>query len=240
LAERVYCSRIPESGRVTLGKDEAHHLVRVRRAEPGFTVEVFDGLSGFARLAQIVSITGECVVVELVGAAIPEAAAPVALTLITAVPKGDRFDWLVEKAVEVGVAKLVPLISRRSVVEPRLTKLERLKRRVIEASKQCGRNRLMAIDPPADWAGLVESPAGAVRLLADPRGVAFRRWPEAGAGSSFALAIGPEGGFEEGELESALSAGWVPVSLGAYVLRVETAAVVGASLVMSRYGGHSS
>jgi 16S rRNA (uracil1498-N3)-methyltransferase len=240
LAERVYCSRIEESGRVRLDRDEAHHLIRVRRVEPGSLVEIFDGLSDSARLARVVSIERDDVEVELAGPAIPGRSPPVALSLITAVPKGDRFDWLVEKAVEVGVTRLLPMISRRSVVEPRTTKIDRLRRRVIEASKQCGRNRLMELAPPAPWPDLADSTPATVRLLADPQGLPFHDWPEAEQAATFALAVGPEGGFAAEELELARGAGWIAVRLGTSVMRVETAGIVGASLVLARYGGDGS
>ena len=78
-------------------------------------------------------------------------------TLATAVPKGDRFDWLVEKATELGVDRLIPIVTERSVVEPGSTKLSRLRKSIIEASKQCGRNRLMVLESPVRWEPLIEA-----------------------------------------------------------------------------------
>ena len=99
------------------------------------------------------------------------------LVLATAAPKADRFDWLVEKATELGVARLIPLISERSVVEPGASKISRLERTVIEASKQCGRTRLMVIDPPTGWSAVVESFPDSLRYLADPQGIPPDRLP---------------------------------------------------------------
>ena len=89
---------------------------------------------------------------------LPERRPPFPLVLASAVPKGDRFDWLVEKATELGVERLIPLVTERSVVEPGPAKLTRLRRTIIEASKQCRRNRLMVLDPPTRWTELVGSP----------------------------------------------------------------------------------
>ena len=106
-----------------------------------------------------------------------ELTSPCSLTLATAIPKGDRFDWLVEKATELGVARLIPLVTEHSVVDPRESKLERLRRTIIEASKQSRRNRLMVLDSPLSWVDLVRSARQAVRLLARPDGLSPGRWP---------------------------------------------------------------
>jgi 16S rRNA (uracil1498-N3)-methyltransferase len=201
-------------------------------------VEVFDGESPLAWPAVVREVAGDRVALEVAGEGVPgrEPARP--LTLATAVPKGERFDWLVEKAVEVGVARLVPLITARSVVDPRPAKLDRLRRAVVEASKQCGRNRLMRLDPPADFAAYLAAEPAPGRLLAHPGGPAPADW--AGTGSQpgpAALAIGPEGGFSEAEVEAARAAGWRVVALGPTLLRIETAAIVGAAIVLAGVGG---
>ena len=110
-------------------------------------------------------------------------------------PKGDRFDWLVEKATELGVERLIPIVTERSVVEPGGPKLERLRRAIIEASKQCRRNRLMILDPPVRWdqlAGFIPTRSGS-----SPTRKEFRspQWPAIPPAQSVILAVGPEGGF---------------------------------------------
>jgi 16S rRNA (uracil1498-N3)-methyltransferase len=151
---------------------------------------------------------------------------PFELTLAVALPKGERQKWLVEKLTELGVTRLVPLVTERGVAQPVAAALERLKRGVIEASKQCGRNRLMEIADPRSIGQLVtDSPVGAQCLLADPAGAPLERATMAPGGCVIA-AVGPEGGFAPSEMQTAREAGWEIVSLGPRILRVETAAIV--------------
>jgi 16S rRNA (uracil1498-N3)-methyltransferase len=144
-------------------------------------------------------------------------------TLAVALPKGDRQRWLVEKAVELGVTRLVRLSTARSNssgTEP----IARLTRYVIEASKQCGRNRLMEITNPQSWDEFVKEDTKADRFIAHPGGSrvgeTIRRDDHAAT-----LAIGPEGGFTEDEVELARQHGWQQVGLGERILRIETAAL---------------
>ena len=225
MAERFYCgdAQCEASQSLVLVGDEAHHLARVRRIGVGAIVELFDG-RGFATRAAVVSIARNEVVLRPEGLPLLDRLPPFRLILATAVPKGDRLDWLVEKATELGVDRFVPILNERSVVSPGLAKLARLRRNVIEASKQCGRNRLMTIDEPLPWPELLRS-FGAIepRLVAHPGGVPFGLWPRPRAGSEAIIALGPEGGFTSGEINAAKDAGWGLAGLGATVLRMETA-----------------
>ncbi len=168
------------------------------------------------------------------GEPIPERTTPFPLTLASAVPKADRFDWLVEKATELGASRLIPLICDRSVVEPGVSKISRLERTIIEASKQCGRARLMVIDPPTRWPAVVDSFPDSSRYLADPQGVPVYRLPAFASGQPVILAVGPEGGFTPSERTLAERAGWLPISLGVYTLRVESAALAGCASLFSK------
>lgn len=229
MADRCFRPDLPEGGPLTLEGEEAHHLARVRRAAPGDVVEVFDG-RGRSVVARVVATGRDRVELEIVGPAPARRPAPVRLTLASAVPKGDRFDWLVEKATELGVARLVPILTARSVVDPRSSKLDRLRRTVIEACKQSGRNDLMAIDPVTPWGELVGLPESQLgrRWLAHPEGPEVDAAPAGSPGAGAAcLAIGPEGGFDPAEVEAASALGWARLSLGPNLLRVETAALAG-------------
>jgi 16S rRNA (uracil1498-N3)-methyltransferase len=157
-----------------------------------------------------------------------------------ALPKGDRQKWLVEKLTEVGVTVLVPLSTERGVAQPTTSALERLRRSVVEAAKQCGRNRLMTVREPASWnefldkrdwvaPGSRESPHTR-RLLAHPSGTPLSQL-DLRITSPTQLAIGPEGGFSDAEITAAVEAGWKLVNLGPRILRVETAAVALAAAV---------
>lgn len=237
MSDRFYCQNAARGGRLALEGDEARHLAKVRRVGVGETVVLFDG-QGFATRAEVVLVGNRRVELDAVGPPLPDRAADVRLTLATAVPKGDRFDWLVEKATEIGVDRLVPLITERSVVDPRAAKLDRLRRTVLEASKQCGRNRLMAIAEPVALDACNGPPAQ--RLMAHPEGLPQRDWPTVESGADVWLAVGPEGGFSDGETERAVGAGWTLVGLGPTLLRIETAAVVAAARVLALGEGRGS
>jgi len=231
-----YFSQSPLAGdRALLAGPEAHHLVHVMRAGPGDRVVLFDG-SG-AEFDALVERPGRNEVeLRLTARREVDRELDVEITLGVALPKGDRQRWLVEKAVELGVGRLVPLATERSVAQPVEQALDRLRRTVIEASKQCGRNRLMEIGPSQKLADYVAAPdPGSLRLLAHPPphpesdpGQAPR--PNRGA----YLAVGPEGGFTDHEVATAAAAGWQLVDLGPRTLRVETAALVLVTLAARR------
>ena len=132
---------------------------------------------------------------------------------------------LLDALVELGAAELVPLETRRGVAAPNDKALERLRRTVIEASKQCGRNRLMQIQPSADVAALgAAAPPDSLRLLADPQGAPIRSLLQGRPDAELWAAVGPEGGFDDAEKELLTAAGFAPAALGRSILRVETAA----------------
>jgi 16S rRNA (uracil1498-N3)-methyltransferase len=140
-----------------------------------------------------------------------------------ALPKGDRQRWLVEKLTELGVTELVPLATERGVAQPTTSALDRLRRGVVEACKQCGRNRLMQIAEPSAWDEWVRREAPR-QLLAHPGGMLLSQIDlRAAVGAQ--IAIGPEGGLTDAEVAAAIAAGWLSVDLGPRILRVETAAV---------------
>lgn len=233
MADRYYVEPPISGDRVLLAGSEAHHLIHVMRAKPGRRVVLFDG-SG-AEFPARVQRVGRAEL-ELIVTARQEVdrELPLAVTLGVALPKGDRGRWLVEKAVELGLGRLVPLETARSVAQPVRQALCRLRRTVIEASKQCGRNRLMEIAEPQAWADFVAETGDApCRLLAHPGGHPRRSHPLSAASlpSPVLLAVGPEGGFTGEEVSVAVAAGWQPVDLGPRILRVETAAILLAAMV---------
>jgi len=196
----------------------------VMRAKPGDELTLFDG-SGAEFKARIESIGKHSVALAIVERRETTRELPFSLTLAVALPKGERQKWLVEKATELGVTRLIPLITERGVAQPVPSALDRLRRTVIEASKQCGRNRLMEIGAAAGLISLFcNTPADALRLIADPSGQPMRSAASL-QNASIHGAIGPEGGFSPDELSAAKAAGWQFVSLGNRILRVETAAV---------------
>ncbi|MFL5341845.1 MAG: RsmE family RNA methyltransferase [Gemmataceae bacterium] len=221
MADRFYTSSALAPGPAVLQGAEAHHLATVRRFRPGDRVVLFNG-DGHEYAAEIVGGDRKSVALQVLGVESPPRELPFRLEIAAALPKGDRGDFLIEKLTELGVTDFVPLRTDRSVVHP--AKLDRLRRAVIEASKQCGRNVLMRVHELVAWEDYCRR-----------SGLPARRWLghmesaegiglETGA-SGLCAAVGPEGGFTAGEVALAGSAGWRLVSLGPCVLRVETAAM---------------
>ncbi|MFO0809505.1 MAG: RsmE family RNA methyltransferase [Gemmataceae bacterium] len=226
MADRFYVNLPLGLGLVELDGPEAHHLATVLRARPGTPICLFNG-DGADYLASVVDVQKRRVLVEVTNQAKPARERLHRLEVAAPLPKGDRGDFLVEKLTELGVTQFVPLRTRRSVVHP--TKLDRLERSVIEASKQCGRNVLMTIAPLVEWETYVRSAdLPALRLVAHFGGATV---PAESADA--VVAVGPEGGFTSEEIEAALAAGWSAVSLGPRVLRIETAALVLAARIGS-------
>jgi 16S rRNA (uracil1498-N3)-methyltransferase len=225
MADRFFTPSPLAPGELVLDGPEAHHLVAVRRFAAGDRVTLFNG-DGREYPAEVVAVGKRSATLTVLAAVEADRELGFPLVVAAALPKGDRTDFLVEKLTELGVTRFVPLATARSVVVPKDSTVEKFRRAVIEASKQSGRNVLMAVGPPARWGEFVRS-AGlpAARLLLQPGGEAFPGPPAGGA----ALAVGPEGGFTEEEVAAAVAAGWRPVTLGPRVLRVETAAVAAAA-----------
>ncbi len=228
MADRYFVESPIAGSKAQLVGHEAHHLAHVMRAKAGTEVTLFDGTG--AEFASRVERVGrseiELAVLERHEV---DRESAVQITLGVALPKGDRARWLVEKATELGAWRLVPLLTERGNQRESTSALEKLRRAVIEASKQCGRNRLMEIaEPVALPKFLVEEPAASVRLFAHPGGDR-NRVPvplfEKGFQDPFSLAVGPEGGFTAAEAALAAEYGWHAVDLGPRILRIETAAL---------------
>jgi 16S rRNA (uracil1498-N3)-methyltransferase len=222
MADRFYINCPLAPGLITVQGAEAHHLATVRRFRPGDAVCLFNG-DGHEYMASVVAVGRHDVTLDVSTIASPVRESAIRVEVAAPVPKGDRAQFLLEKVTELGVCTFVPLRTERSVVHPRETKLDKLQRYVIEASKQCGRNVLLRVQPLTDWSDYcVRTDLPAVRILAHPES-ASESWAP---GPAMALAVGPEGGFTENELERARTQGWQIVNLGPRTLRIETAAIV--------------
>jgi 16S rRNA (uracil1498-N3)-methyltransferase len=217
--------------KVALDGPEAHHLLHVMRVAVGDEVTLFDG-GGAEFSGEIVRCGRTSVEVRVLDRREVDRELPFELVVGVSLPKGDRQKWLVEKLTELGVTELVPLVTERGVAQPTDAALERLGRSVIEAAKQCGRNRLMRLAKPqalGDWV-CGETSGEIRRWIAHPDGVALAS-QDAPAAMDIHIAIGPEGGFTDGEVAAAIDAGWQSVNLGPRILRVETAAAALAAVV---------
>ena len=241
---RVYADQPLEAGaRVTLADDAGHHLARVLRVRVGDPVVVFNGRGGEFHAA-VASAQSRSVELRLLRHDPVDREAPLAVTLLQGLSRGARMDYTVEKATELGVARIVPVRMARSVL-----KLDdkRAARRVahwtriaIAACQQCGRTRLPEVTEPATLDdALTDLPSNALRLLLDPEGGPLNDLPVADHHAAV-LAIGPEGGTDAPEREAMKAAGFLPVRFGPRVLRTETAAVAGLAVLQYLAGGLSS
>lgn len=224
---------------IVLPETGGYHLARVLRLKEGAPLIVFDGSGGEYR-AEITSTSGSEVRVrlgEFTAGAVPS---PLRVTLVQGVSRGERMDWTLQKATELGVDSIVPVFAARSVVKlderQKQKKQEHWRAVVVSACEQCGRT-----DVP-DMA----APETLREFLARPRGDGLRlvlRHTATGSLASLTqvpdnveLLIGPEGGLDDEEVASAEKAGFVPVRLGPRILRTETAAVVALSVLQARWG----
>lgn len=214
------------SGEAALVGDEAKHCARVMRAQVGDVITVFDGL-GRSAAAEILSISKAHVGLRLAEVKMdPEP--KVRIVLAQAVIKGKAMDWLLQKAVELGVAEIQPLSTRNAVVQAGDGKEDKWQRTVIEACKQCGRSRVPKVLPVLDFSEFLKKSAMESRIVASLEAGARPLkdcLPDAGKDGQVTLLIGPEGDFSAGEYQEALDSGCVPVCLGTAVLRSETAAI---------------
>lgn len=222
MAERFYVNCPLAPGPVVVQGPEAHHLATVCRLRSGDRVCLFNG-DGRQYPAEVMGVARRSVTLRVDAVEAPAVELGFRLDVAAPLPKGDRAQFLLEKLTELGATSFVPLRTQRSVVHPRETRLDKLQRQVIEASKQCGRNVLLRVEPLIDWQSYCRrGDLPSLRILAHP-GRPSVSWP---SGQDMALAVGPEGGFTEEEVAEAEAAGWRAVSLGPRILRVETAALV--------------
>ena len=241
MSHRYYLESGVHGSQAQLTGAEAHHLLHVMRGKCGDHVVLFDG-SGQEFDARIEHTGRDGVLLQVTAQRQADRELPGRLTLAAPLPKGDRQRWLVEKAVELGVTELVPLQTARSLV-PRGKTPARLLRAVIEASKQCERNRLMQIAEPVAWDEFVRQrwPPGTAALLAHPGGghlpAAIAEQLRSAGPRQAVVAVGPEGGFADDEVAAAEAEGWQAVDLGPRILRVETAALFLVGLVNTAWTG---
>jgi 16S rRNA (uracil1498-N3)-methyltransferase len=225
MAKRFYVNCPLAPGPVKVDGPEAHHLAGVVRLRPGDSVCLFNG-DGHEYPAAVVLVGRHGVDLEVQGVESPNRELPIRIEVAAPLPKGDRAQFLLEKLTELGATAYVPLRTVRSVVHPGEIRLEKLRRFVIEASKQCGRNVLMQVAPVTEWLEYCRrSEMLPTRILAHPGPSSDSKVDAITMNEDLALAIGPEGGFTEEELTAAKEHNWRFITLGPRILRIETAAV---------------
>lgn len=232
---------------VELPRETASHVAKVLRARAGDPLILFNG-DGREFDGVIEAVRGARVSAAVGDGRSVDRESPLAVTLVQCVPRGDRMDFIVQKATELGVARIVPVLSQRSVVrlDPAQAQAKALHWRAVAVSacEQCGRNRLPGIEvarPLLNHLGEA-APGDGLRLVLEPDAAP---WPLAGAPvapgaaavhAAAHIAVGPEGGFAPDELEAFRVAGYRRVGLGPRILRAETAAIAALVWLQTRFG----
>jgi 16S rRNA (uracil1498-N3)-methyltransferase len=232
---------------VELPPDTASHLAKVLRARSGDELILFNG-DGREFTGAIEAVRGSRVSASIGDSRPVDRESPLAITLVQCVPRGDRMDFIVQKATELGVARIVPVLSQRSVVRldkgQAESKATHWRAVAVSACEQCGRNRLPTIEaaqPLLNYLG-ESSPGTGPRLVLEPESATHARTTAqdlggtAGAIVDAEIAIGPEGGFASDELEAFRVAGFSQIGLGPRILRTETAAIAVVVWLQARFG----
>jgi 16S rRNA (uracil1498-N3)-methyltransferase len=257
---RVFVDGALVSGEIIqLPHDTGGHLAKVLRARSGDEVVLFNG-DGREFTGAIESVRGSRVFASIGAARSIDRESPFALTLVQCVPRGDRMDFIVQKATELGVARIVPVLSQRSVVRldqnQSASKQTHWRAVAVSACEQCGRNRVPVVEAPQPLlhylgALTAESPA-MLRLVLEPEQAAetLPRTPavdraaitpgDAAILNGATIAIGPEGGFAAEELEAFELSRFRRTVLGPRVLRTETAAIAAITVLQARFGDISA
>lgn len=236
---RVYVEAPLESGtRLRLEGSAAGHVTRVLRLRVGAALTLFNGAGGEYE-ASIDKAHGEELTVAVGTHHAIERESPLAVTLVQGVSRGERMDLVVQKATELGVARLVPVITERSVVKLDAHQADRKRLHwraiVVAACEQCGRNRLPELLGPLGLREFLRgAAAGGTRLMLSPH--AARGLDELSRDTAVTVLIGPEGGLSEAEQEAAAQAGFEAVRLGPRILRTETAALTALALLQRQWG----
>ena len=222
----------------------AYHVMRVLRLHVGDPLTVFDGTGGeFA--ATIDELGKDEITVTLARHRPIERESPLSITLVQALARGERMDWVMQKATELGVARIVPLASERSVVrldaQQAQARLKHWRAIVIAACEQCGRNRLPEVTSPVALAEFLSAefpggtPPASLRLILSPGARLRVRDLDEKPGQVIVL-VGPEGGLSEAEQQAAERGGFQPLALGPRILRTETAALAMLAALQERLG----
>jgi 16S rRNA (uracil1498-N3)-methyltransferase len=224
---------------LTLPDAVAHHL-HVLRQQPGDVLTLFNGVGG-EYVAELTSIEKRRATVAVKSFIEREAELPYAVTLAQALPEASKMDWIIEKAMEMGVAAIVPLAAQRCVVRlsgERAEKRQAHWQGVIEAAaEQSGRNRLARLGAVENLHGWLAKPLDQPRILLSPRGAqSLSAWAQAQAPQPLTLMIGPEGGFTEQEEDAAIALGALALGMGPRILRTETAGIAALGILTAHWG----
>jgi 16S rRNA (uracil1498-N3)-methyltransferase len=238
---RFFCPQPLAIGQIiTLPEPVAHHI-QVLRLAPGELITVFNG-DGGEYSASLAQIERRSVSAEIKAHHPREVELPFAVTLAQALPEGSKMDWIIEKAIELGVSGFQPLAAQRCVVklsaERAEKKIEHWRGIIVSASEQSGRNRLAQLAPPQDYKNWITQQDMHRRIVLTPRAEqSLADWSRHHAPQAVTLVVGPEGGLSEQEEDLALRHGALPLAMGPRILRTETAALAAVSILSAAWGG---
>jgi 16S rRNA (uracil1498-N3)-methyltransferase len=223
-----------------LPPEVAHHIHVVRMA-PGDTLTLFNGEGG-EYTAVLTDVQKKRASAEIKVFTPREVELPYSITLAQALPEASKMDWIIEKAVELGVAGVQPLAARRCVVrlssERAEKKLAHWQGVIVSASEQSGRNRLAQLAEPIEFREWIAQQDMHKRVLLTPRATeSLADWARHQPAQALTIMVGPEGGFSDEEEADALRHGALPLSIGPRVLRTETAALAAVAVLNAAWGG---
>lgn len=225
---------------ITLPESIAHH-VRVLRLAANGSVALFNGEGGEFS-ATLHTIDKKIVTAEIKSFSPREAELPYAVTVAQALPEASKMDWIIEKAVELGAGTLQPLAAQRCVAklsaDRAVKKMQHWQGIAVAATEQCGRNRLLQLAYPADFASWVRLPAAHQRIFLSPHAEqSLSDWARQQSPQALTFMIGPEGGWTEQEESIARAHGAIALSMGPRVLRTETAGLAALAALNAVWGG---
>lgn len=240
---RFFVTGAPEDGAFLLVGDDAHHIARSLRCAVGDTVTVCDG-AGTEYTCRLTQIRDDAVTATVLDAHAGETELPLSVHLLVAYPKGDKLETVVQKATELGAARITPFESSRCIKRPGAEKQDKITARLAriaeEAAKQCGRSRLPEVDRTVSFDGALSLAAESDLVLFCYEGEGTRHIREIlcacpAAPASVAVLVGSEGGFSPEEAAAARAAGFAMTGLGRRILRCETAPVYALSALAFLY-----
>ena len=235
----------PLAAEIVIDGADAHHIGRVLRMKPGDVVAISDA-DGQSGVAQIEKITSDKVYLALHQRTIRTTEPPIGVWLAQGLPKSDKLEFIIQKAVELGVAGIIPVATHHSVVKydekKAQSKTERWGKIAAEAAKQCGRQIVPQVKPIHNLRELLDSLDSEATVFMPYEGESTRTFKAAltedgsAANKSMIVLIGPEGGFSAEEAQFCRSRGVQTVTLGPRILRAETAALAALAIILYQYG----
>ena len=227
-----------EGTSIKLSTEETRHLRDVLRLSVGDQIQIFDG-EGREFIAEIATVAKRetlLTIVDEISAPAPES--NLDLTIAASVYKNDKFDLVIQKAVELGVARVCPIVTFRSEakLDAALNRTERWRKIALEATKQCERARIMSIDEPVSFADFLEGltdESGELLMFSEKDGGSI---PDFNDPKKITALVGPKGGWEDSEIELAEQSGFIPIKLGKRIMKAETAVITFAALLQHRFG----